>query len=374
MVMNYRSCELYKTTSSGSLRQWRVWSEGSNVFTEHGQVGGKLQISMDTVKGKNRGRSNETTSQEQAALDAEHLKDAYVKKGYSETRAAAEKTTNALPGALPMLAHVYEDLKDPVYPAFVQPKLDGVRCLAVVKDGKCLLYTRSQKIIDTVPHINAAVEKVADLCGIDSFVFDGELYNSEFSDDFGRILGAIKRKESIEDSHLVHYHVYDMVSDDPFSIRTDALAHMLKGRSLPLVRVDTQMVVSEEAMYEYARNRVAAGFEGAMFRSTSGLYEGKRSKHLCKVKTMKDGEFEVIGTQEGRGKLMGKVGAWVCKMKSGVEFKAKMEGKLDDLPAFGSKVANNSVGKMLTVRYQGLTPDGVPRFPVGVRFKDAVEV
>ncbi len=70
---------------------------------------------------------------------------------------------------------------------------------------------------------------------------------------------------------------------------------------------------------------------------------------------------------------MGKVGAWICKMGSGVEFKAKMEGELDDLPEFGSKEMRKFIGKMITVRFQGLTPDGAPRFPVGVRFKDEVE-
>lgn len=378
----YSSPTLYKTTSSGSLRQWRVWSSGADVYTEHGQVGGKLQISKDTVKGKSKGRSNETTAEQQAALDAEHLRDAYIKRGYSETRGAAEKTTNALPAILPMLAHVYEDVKDPIYPAYVQPKLDGVRCLAVVRDGKCTLYTRSQKVIDTVPHVVAAIERISKLRKAPNFVLDGELYNHELKGDFNRILGAIKRKGVGEDSHLVYYYVYDLPSHRtltagplsfPFSHRIEVLTELIGAAPIPLVVVDTILVTREDDMRELAAKFMRDGYEGAMYRSTSGYYEGKRSRHLLKVKTMRDGEFEVVGYTEGRGKLMGKVGAWVCKTKDRVEFKAKMEGSLDDLPPFGSADANSYIGQFLTVRYQGLTPDGSLRFPVGVKFKDEVE-
>ena len=371
-MKNYASPILYKISSSGTLRQWQSWSEGNVVHTKFGQVEGKMQQSMDIVKGKGVGKAS-TTPEQQAAREAEGLADKQIKKGYSDTRKKAESTTNALPAVLPMLAFVYEDMKNPDYPAFVQPKLDGVRCLAIVAGGVCKLYTRSQKIIDTVPHINAAVEKLADLCGMDSFVLDGELYNHEFHDDFGRILGAIKRKESGEDSHLVHYYVYDLPLNEGFSIRTDALAHMMKGRGLPLVRVETQMVIDEKEMYDYALKKMSEGFEGAMYRSVSGPYEGKRSKHLCKVKTMREDEFEVTGYQEGTGKLMGYVGSFHCKTKDEVKFKAKLEGKLDNLPKFNSPEAHALIGKFLTVRYQNLTPDGAPRFPVGVKFKDAVE-
>ena len=377
--MDYTSPMLFKMLPSGAMRQWKSWSKADHVYTEFGQVGGKLQQSRDIVFGKNTGRANATTPQQQAAFEAESLADKMIKKGYVVNRDAASKTQNSLPAILPMLAHVYADVKNPVYPAYVQPKLDGVRCLAVVKNGKAKLYTRSQKIIDTVPRINAAVEKLAERSGIDSFVCDGELYNHKFADDFGRILGAIKRKGIGKDEALIHYYIYDLTSDNQsslfrteFSTRTRSLVSLLRGCSLPIVRVETLLVNSEAEMYAYAKKCMHEKYEGCMYRVGSSFYEGKRSKNLLKVKVMLDSEYEVVGFQEGTGKLMGKVGSFHCKTETGVEFKAKLEGALDELPDF--KDGKKYIGKILTVRYQCLTPDGSPRFPVGVKFKDGMEI
>lgn len=373
-IHNYHSGTLYKVTSSGSLRQWTSWSEGNVVYTKFGKVGGKLQISRDVIlNGKNIGKVNGTTPESQANLEAKHLRDAQIKRGYLEDRGAAENTDNALPAILPMLAHKYADMKSPGYPAFSQPKLDGIRCIAIVKNRKALLYTRSQKLIDTVPHINKAIEDLCEKRGLRLIIFDGELYNHELHDDFNRILGAIKRKGIGKDSLLVHYYIYDLPSEDTFKIRTESLMNLLSGISLPLETVETTIIRSEDELHSYAKKCVKNGYEGCMYRSYHGLYENKRSKNLLKFKTMKDEEFKVIGYQQGSGKLMGKVGSFICITNKKVEFRAKLEGKLDDLPDFNSAKANALIGKTLTVRFQDYTPDGAPRFPVGVKFKDPIE-
>lgn len=368
----YESPMLYKTLPSGAMRQWRSWSEGARVYTEFGQVGGKLQQSLDVVRGKSAGRANATTPAQQAALEAKSLFEKMVKKGYVASRRRAASTTNALPAFLPMLAHVYDDKEGQAYPAYVQPKLDGVRCLAVVTRGVATLYTRSQKLIDTVPHVNAAIEAQFRRKRVTDAQLDGELYNHEFHDDFGRILGAVKRKEVGEDMSKIHYYVYDAPSvDQPYTGRMLELAKLLDSCQAPLVKVVTEVVVDEAAMRGRAAHYVSLGFEGAMYRSATGRYEGKRSTGLLKVKVMRDEEFEVVGFQEGTGKLMGYVGSFHCVTSGGVKFKAKLEGELKDLPNVAD--GPNHVGRTLTVRFQDYTPDGSPRFPVGVRFKDAVE-
>lgn len=97
-------------------------------------------------------------------------------------------------------------------------------------------------------------------------------------------------------------------------------------------------------------------------------YENKRSVGLMKVKEMADDEFEIIGVEEGNGRLQGKAGAIWCKTKEGKEFKAKMKGSLDSLTEYLINI-NKYKGRLLTVQYQALTPDGIPRFPVGIRVK-----
>ena len=76
-----------------------------------------------------------------------------------------------------------------------------------------------------------------------------------------------------------------------------------------------------------------------------------------------------MGIEEGRGKLTGHVGAFVCRTEEGKEFKAKLKGSLDHLATLFQN-PKMWKGKRLTVRYQNLTADGVVRFPVGIAIRD----
>ncbi len=112
------------------------------------------------------------------------------------------------------------------------------------------------------------------------------------------------------------------------------------------------------------------GYEGAIARNVSGCYVGKRSYDLLKIKEFLDAEFEVIGVEEGRGKLTGH-GIFVCKTANGAEFRAKMVGDTAALKQYYQD-ASLAVGRQLTVKFQGLTKNGIPRFPVALRFAEAV--
>jgi len=364
---------LYKFRD-GVLRVWSVFAVHDEVVTEFGVVEGKIQTSKTWEKGKNAGRANATTASEQAIIRADQLYRKKIKEGFLPDPHQAAATTNALGGVLPMLAHRWEDHKDKAtFPCYVQPKLDGIRCLARVINGKCELFTRSQKPITTVPHIKEAVEAVSKISGVADFVLDGELYNHELHDDFGKILGTIKRGEISKDAELIQYHVYDMVNELPFTKRTLTLHSLLLEVRIPakhLKVVKTFPVQDSSGMMQAVAGYVALGYEGGIYRTADGLYKGKRSTDLLKIKQFKDEEFEVIGCQEGTGKLTGLVGSWLCVTKKGVEFSAKQAGDFDKIPKFNSAVANGRIGQKLTVKFQDYTPDGVPRFPVALRFRE----
>ena len=96
-----------------------------------------------------------------------------------------------------------------------------------------------------------------------------------------------------------------------------------------------------------------------MARNADSKYQGTRTTDLLKLKEYIDDEFECIRLDEGRGKLAGHCGAFVCKTKDGLEFKAKMVGPLPKLKeAFQNP--NKWIGKTLTVRFQNWTKKGVP--------------
>ena len=77
---------LYHKGKGGALVQWRIWTRGDTIFTEHGQVGGKLQLTPGIkCESKNVGRSNETTPEEQANSEAKAMWIFKVERKYSET-------------------------------------------------------------------------------------------------------------------------------------------------------------------------------------------------------------------------------------------------------------------------------------------------
>jgi DNA ligase-1 len=275
-----------------------------------------------------------------------------------------------------MLAHVYEDhLKKVTWPAYGQPKLDGFRCIAIVKGGKCKLYSRTQKEWTTLPHLVQQVENLAAGNGIEDMILDGELYNHEFKYDFNRIASIVKRNDVHPDHELVQYHIYDLPSEDQlnFAGRQFALGELFNGMSEFLTRnlklVETEYLDNEASMQDQMGRFLEQGYEGLMYRNAESFYEGKRSHGLLKVKTFQDAEFKIVGVEEGAGKLQGRAGAFVCVTPRGQKFNVKMVGALDTLSDYLHNYFKYD-GKMLTVKYQNLTPDGLPRFPVGIRVRE----
>lgn len=348
---------LYKQTSTGKIQQWTVAVNGRSVITVYGLVDGKHQTTTDTIKtGLNLGKSNETTPEEQAEIQAQQSFDYKLKEGYVEDIKLAQEKKNTLAGVEPMLAFPIEKKeKYAVFPALAQPKLDGLRCIAVVKNGKASLFSRTQKPILTVPHIVAELES---LYKDRDITIDGELYSHEFKDDFNAITHLAKRDDVHADSTKIEYHMYDVVCIGNHDGR---VLFLRPGKYLKIVR--TIMVMDRQGLEDFQAECVAEGYEGAMYRNLKGGYEHKRSTNLLKVKTFKDDEFKIVGAEEGNGKLMGAIGAFVLVTASGAGFKAKPSCTLAQSQEYW-KNRKSFVGRMGTVKYQDLTPDGIPRFPV----------
>lgn len=373
---------LYKKSSTGKIQLWYIYVSDSVIVTEHSQVDGKIQVTEDEVtQGKNIGKANATTPETQAVAEAQSKWETKQKsKGYHQSIAAAESgEANAEfvdGGVSPMLAHRFDQhSKKVVYPAFVQPKLDGHRCIAIVNDDHTVsLWSRTRKLITGVPHISAAIEYLNFRVGT---TLDGELYNHEYKAKFNELTSFIKQKTPKAGHEVVQYHVYDIVNDDPFEARSTLLAHLLpspvsSGHPVQeIVFVETNQVCDEDELTETFAEYLADGYEGAMVRNTDSKYEqAKRSYGLQKLKVMADDEFKIVGMTEGRGKLKG-CGIPICTTVDGNTFKAKPVGKLESLKDYWEN-ADNYIGKMMTVQYQDISPYGVPRFPVGLRLREDV--
>lgn len=374
--MNFR--RLYKKTSSGAIQFWDIYG-GPNLFgsaglikTVYGQTmtESPQEISELIEIGKNIGKKNETSPIEQAEAEAKSRWEKKKKSGYVENISSAEneELDELIEGGIaPMLAQSFSKHAEKIkYPCATQPKLDGIRCIAILKAGKCTLWSRTRKAITSMPHI---IEKIEEIYKED-IILDGELYNHSFKNDFEKIVSAV-RKETPEDGYLnVQYHIYDVISDEDFVDRSLILSGPLGDKDIaPLALVSTHWVSEESQVIDYFNRFKSEGYEGAMLRNVKSKYVNKRSYDLQKVKEFDDAEFPIIGIEEGRGKLAGHVGAFICRTEVGKEFLAKMSGETSNLKKY---FEDHSLwnGKLLTVQFQGLTgKEGVPRFPVGLRIR-----
>jgi DNA ligase-1 len=371
---------LYKKTSNGAIEQWAISVVNNEIITVYGHVGGKLQTASEVVReGKNIGRSNETTPIEQARAQAEgEWNTKKTRKGYVEDIAKAEAGENSGAGGIrPMLAQTFTKHGDKIeFPCYAQPKLDGIRCIAVVDDNrKVTLWSREQKPIVAVPSIIAALEALSDDFIWPGAVIDGELYNHALKNDFEKISSCVRKQYPASDAEqaLVQYHVYDMPRMPPFGDcvfggRMDHIAKHISLDNEKIVRVDTAFIKDKDALLDYFEHRRADGYEGAMARNDVPYEEGKRSYGLQKLKEFDEGEFPIVGVEEGVGKMEG-LAIFVCTTGK-EEFRCKMEGALDGLRKY---LTNRKLweGKKLTVKYQGLTgKNKLPRFPVGKAVRD----
>ena len=220
-----------------------------------------------------------------------------------------------------MLAHKFDDKRvDWSQPVYIQPKLDGVRCL-FTKDGA---YSRAGNKFMNLAHIELALipffQQQPDV------VLDGELYNHELRNDFEKIISLVRKQkptadDRLEAQKLVQFHCYDYfdgVKYDSYKTRMQQLVtsdiYDAQIKYVPARLVDS---------YNYARDIHATflseGYEGSIIR-LDGLYKHGRSYDLMKFKDFSDAEATIVGYELGKGKRTGTVGKFLMMDDEGVEF------------------------------------------------------
>ena len=266
----------------------------------------------------------------------------------------------------PMLAHKYDEKRiDWSEPVYIQPKLDGVRCL-FTKDGA---YSRTGKKFMNLAHIELALipffKKQPDV------VLDGELYNHELKDDFEKIISLVRKQkptadDRLEAKQLVQFHVYDYfdgVMYDSYQIRMGQLAcsdiYDEQIKHVPTLLVDS---------YSYARTLheefLEDGYEGSIIR-LNGLYKHGRSYDLMKFKDFSDAEATIVGYELGKGKRTGTLGKFLMMDDEGVQFGCP-PGKgysYKDLSKMLLNI-NDYIGQRATFTYFQRTQAGSYRHPL----------
>jgi DNA ligase-1 len=356
---------LYHKGRTGALYSWKIWTKGDKIYTEYGQVDGKKQEACKTATPKNVGKKNATTGKQQAELEAAAMFKFKLERKYSETQ---EKAKDEL--WLPMLAHDFEKKKKKVvYPVDVQPKLDGLRCIAYWNDGKVELMSRSGKPF-FVPHISKALEKLRIFKKKKYLVLDGELYIH------GQTFQSITRlvKKNRDESVNLQYWVYDCINPDKeetWTARDISREKVTGGEAVSsgtITHVTHKVANSEEEVYKHQEYYVGCHYEGAIVRSRDTTYNwGYRSPGLLKVKNFKDAEFKVIGWTVGVGKAAETV-TWVCEAENEMTFRCYSKGSREERKEMKDN-ADSYVGRWLKVKFFERTDDNLPRFPIGIGFR-----
>lgn len=363
---------LYGVEKNGKIRTWSASIHSNDTMAwaliEFGQMDGKKQITKrEYTAGKNIGKKNETTFLDQCLSETKKKwLDKKDKEQYSLTT-----VVNVSEKVFPMLAQTYDPTKTKksntiTYPCYVQPKLDGLRCVVYqTKDKEIAYQSRSGMYFETLSHLNDDIKAI--FTNHPSLVLDGELYTKDYP--FEELAGLIKKKKLSEEDkqrlRLVKYHIYDIINEaDTFEKRCQFLEREIKTRN-NLVQVETLICESLNNFREYFSRFVGEeGYEGVMLRNKEGLYRvNYRSHDLQKYKEFQEAEYEIVGFREGEGRDEGTV-LWTCKTPEGKTFSVRPKGSVAMRKAWFEN-GIQYVGKNLTVIYQELSEMGVPRFPVG---------
>ena len=388
-----------KSSSNNSKKVWQIKTKIDpelnkiTLITESGELGGHLKSNQKILSNiKLSSKKGITSLEKYAEEQAKKLFNNKKREGYIEynnnnnnnneneinnaetPKKIEEENENSINKKItirtyyPMLAHRYNEKKGDIkFPCFVQPKLDGVRCVVVGNK----LYSRNGNRFPVLPHI----ENELKLYNKNNLILDGELFTDDIN--FEKIVGLVKKyKKSEEDeknSLKIYLNVFDYIDSKlPFNKRLINLNQFFeKNKNMKYIKqVKTEECPQEKNIEEFLEKYTKEKYEGLIIRNKSGLYEeNTRSVHLQKLKKFIDEEFEIIDyTTPDQGKEVGCV-IWICRTKEGKQFSVRPSGNYQERKKL-YREAKKYIGKMLTVRYQELTNGHVPRFPVGVTIRD----
>jgi ATP-dependent DNA ligase len=384
---------LYKIDSKGKLREWTMHIDGASFYAVKGLVEGKKITDKPTnTIAKNVGRSNETSAEEQAELEAQAKFQKKLDSGYALNELDAQEKKFYEP----MLAHNYKDRKSEIkYPLFSQPKLDGIRCIVRKEGNKLVGRTRNGKEIECIPHILKRLQGF--FLANPKAILDGELYNHDLRDNFNKITSLVRKQKPVRSASMtdkafakkqteyeerlaeaedtIQYHIYDLpyineqyTENTNFDLRINELKNLLHTNS-SIIIVETTEVYNESNLNNLYDQYLGQGYEGQMIRKDE-KYENKRSTSLLKRKEFIDAEYRVIDVELGNGNRSGTARNIVCYCdKTNQTFNSNIKGSFEYLKEIYDN-REEYIGKMATIKYFQLTPDGVPRFPYAIAFRN----
>ena len=276
------------------------------------------------------------------------------------------KNTNNMMRKKPMLAYPVSDR--PINyneKIFMQPKLDGVRCLIQYDAGKVTAYSRTGKVWQNIEHIIVNLYKFFDKHP--DVILDGELYNHDYKDNFEKIISMVRKTKPTVEARAesrdnVQFHCYDVVDESVSFYNRKAFINKNLKPSYCVKLVNTVYLADESDAKAFHESYLAGGYEGSILR-TNDVYKCGRSWSLRKFKDFHDTEAIITGWVEGKGKRIGTIGKFLAVDANGIEFGMPVMDKFKYLQN-NFKAMQGYVGKTATFTYFERTKAGSYRHPL----------
>ena len=281
---------------------------------------------------------------------------------------------NLIPTFKVMLASPNDDFRNiPTGKVMIQPKLDGVRCIAIItEDGHVSLWTRNGNKIDGYTDIE---NELADK-RFHGLVLDGEIMGSNFDNTMQGLFALDTMKSAI-------YNVFDVMTVAQFNERTsnkkysdrfndyillfaDASFNYVKP-VVGIVMESTEFILNSEKVLD---DYVKLGYEGIIVKSIHALYEFKRSKSWVKVKPLMTDEFDVVDFEPGKEgtKYEDTLGRIIVSVDG--NFVGVGSGFTDEQRDYIWNNQEEFRWKKAEIEYQERTKDNSLRFPVFVKIRN----
>lgn len=268
---------------------------------------------------------------------------------------------------------------------YLTEKLDGIRCVAVIKEENVQLFSRQGQPIEGLGEIESALLHIRERIGKD-YVFDGELLvtdrDSIPSKEQYKLTMMIVRKEGTKQG--ITYNVFDVLDVEAFETRECDTPYYLRRQKLDTycsLLPDDSAVKAVPVLYhgndtskimEHLNLQRSLDHEGVMINLADETYQFTRTNALLKVKVMQDCDLEITGLQEGAGKYEGTLGALLVDYK-GTEVGVG-SGLTDEFRRAVWGDPNAYIGRIATIQYFEVSNDGDGkeslRFPVFKELRD----
>ena len=354
-------------------RYWKIIVTEINddiisVKTRYGVNGGKITETKPQTFKKSKG----LTFVKKKIIDK-------IRNGYKHESGKEIKNKQLKSFIKPMSAILLEGNENKiVFPAYVQPKLDGFRGVVIKSfSGKVSIVSRNGL---PYPHLEKIKKELESFPLIkQGYNLDGELYIHGVS--IGELRSVLGRKELnsqkvINVEKNIKYYIFDFFKDKeeiPFEKRLLKLQESFKLWKSKLVHlIDTKKVKSLEDVKTLRNKFIENGYEGIIVRNKNGIYlPGKKSTDVFRSKDFKTGMFVIIGANEGKGNNKGTV-IWELQcLNTKKTFTAKPIGTKEERTEL-YKNRNKYIGLKINIKYYEIdkTTGCVTRHPVALKIKN----